>query len=146
MATKVARPRDILLNATESAALEDFSLPPDSEFSFRDSEGREIDVPKVVQETILKALKALSEHGEVSIARMPEELSSNTAADILGVSRPTLMKWAKEGKIRSFKVNSHNRFKRDDVLEFKRARTKQRAAAFNNLREFDLEHFGPISN
>lgn len=29
------------------------------------------------------------------VGRMPEELTSTVAADLLGVSRPTLMKWAR---------------------------------------------------
>lgn len=74
---------------------------------------------------------------------MPDELSSSTAADILGVSRPTLMKWAKEGKIPSFKVGTHTRFRRDEVLELKRLRAKKRSDAFDELREFELANFGP---
>lgn len=91
-----------------------------------------------------RTLLSLVANGEVAVARMPDELSSSTAADILGVSRPTLMKWAKEGKIPSFKVGTHTRFRRDEVLELKRLRAKNRSDAFDELREFELANFGPL--
>ena len=77
---------------------------------------------------------------------MPEKLSSTSAAELLGVSRPTLMKWAKEGRINSFKVGTHTRFNRDDVLALKRSMEKNRNDAFEELRAFELENFGPFSD
>ena len=75
---------------------------------------------------------------------MPEELTSTSAADILGVPRPTLMKWAKENQINSFKVGTHTRFKRDDVFALKRHLEKRKNDAFEKLRSFELQEFGPI--
>ena len=62
------------------------------------------------------------------------------AADLLGVSRPTLMKLAREGEIDSFKVGTHTRFKRDEVLRVRDARAAKRRAAFDELRALDEEH------
>ena len=59
---------------------------------------------------------------------------------MLGISRPTLMRWAAEGRISSFSVGSHTRFHRDDVLGLRDARAAERHAAFDELRTLDAEN------
>lgn len=103
------------------------------------ADGEERVFPAHLQAVLLDTLKALADTGEVFIGKMPEELTSTVAADTLGVSRPTLMKWAKEGTIASHKVGSHSRFRREDVLALKNQRTKDRRDAFNELRALDAE-------
>lgn len=80
------------------------------------------------------------QRGEVTISRIPEELTSTVAAELLGVSRPTLMKWAKEGKIATHKRGTHSRFKREDVLQLKRQRAEERMKAFQEWRAFEEEN------
>ena len=70
---------------------------------------------------------------------MPDELTSTVAADILGVSRPTLLRWTREGLIESFKVGSHTRFRRSDVLRLREQRETERREAFEKLRALDAE-------
>ncbi|MCS6711979.1 helix-turn-helix domain-containing protein [Brachybacterium sp. EF45031] len=106
----------------------------------RSADGQDTPLPEELQQVLLRALASIAESGEVTIGRMPPELTSTVAADLLGVSRPTLMKWAHDGTIDSFKVGSHTRFRRDDVLHLRTVRAQQRAAAHNALRAFDEEH------
>jgi len=94
-------------------------------------------LPPELSALIQRAVQALATNGSVSIGSLPEELTSNTAADVLGVSRPTLLKLAKSGQVASFKVGSHTRFQRDDVLEFKARREQERRRALSEL--LDLE-------
>lgn len=89
---------------------------------------------------LLQALKSVASSGEVTIGRIPEDLTSTTAADILGVSRPTLMKWVREGEIDAFKVRSHTRFKRDEVFRLKNKRAEERRKAFQDLRSSTAEN------
>src|SRR5690625_1806377 len=103
------------------------------------ADGNEQVLPAHLQEVLLDTLKALAGNGEVFIGKMPEELTSTVAAETLGVSRPTLMKWAQEGKIASYKVGSHSRFRREDVLALKEDRVQARRDAFAELRELDSE-------
>ena len=103
------------------------------------ADGSEQVLPAHLQEVLLDTLKALADTGEVFIGKMPEELTSTVAADTLGASRPTLMKWVKEGIIESYKVGSHARFRREDVLVLKEQRAKARREAFNELRAMDAE-------
>ena len=88
---------------------------------------------------IEKAFRALATNGSVTVGTLPDELTSSTAAEVLGVSRPTLLKLAKDGQVESFKVRTHTRFKRDSILAFKAKREQARRAAFVELRELEDE-------
>lgn len=107
--------------------------------ALRDADGREVPLPLDTQRMLLATLAALAERGEVTIGRVPEELTSTVAADMLGVSRPTVLKWSREGLIDSFKVGSHTRFRREDVLALREARERERRRAFDELRALDAE-------
>ncbi|WP_343957113.1 helix-turn-helix domain-containing protein [Yaniella flava] len=110
-----------------------------SSLVLRHADGSEQVFPAHLQEVLINTLKALAGSGEVSIGKMPDELTTTVAADAIGVSRPTLMKWAQEGKIDSYKVGSHSRFRHDDVLALKKQRVQAQRDAFTELRTLDAE-------
>lgn len=145
MATTVAKRNSILLSETEVSSLQSAPIPPDARVIIRRSSGKDYVPPAGIQEALIQALQILAEGGEVRIMRTPEELTSNSAAEILGVSRPTLIRWANDGDIPSFKAGTHTRFRREDVFEFKRKRDREQNEAFDRLREFEIEEFGPLS-
>lgn len=106
----------------------------------QDVDGSLHTLPQSLQRVLLQALDSVARTGSVSIRRCPEELSSTTAAELLDVSRPTVLKWAKDGRLNSFKVGTHTRFHREDVLTFKAVREQERRSAFDELRALDMEH------
>ncbi|OFU55742.1 hypothetical protein HMPREF3120_04690 [Corynebacterium sp. HMSC11D10] len=146
MAIALSPSNSIVLTAEETASFGVLQIPDGADIAIHGPDGDEVDLPKDVQKTVLAALQSIIENGGVAIMRMPAELTSTSAAEILGVSRPTLMKWAKEGKVDSFKVGTHTRFNRDDVLDFKRGLEKKRNDAFEELRSFEVREFGPIDD
>ena len=91
------------------------------------------ELPPELSKIIGQAIRTLAVNGSVTVGTMPDELTSNTAADFLGVSRPTLLKLAKSGKVESFKVGTHTRFKRDDIVAFKAKREEARREAMKEL-------------
>lgn len=103
-------------------------------------DGSEQIFSQALQDVLLETLNALAESGAVLIEKMSEELTSTVAAETLGVSRPTLMKWVKDGKISCHKVGSHWRFKCEDVMALQQQRAQDRRAAFQELRELDAAH------
>lgn len=115
-------------------------MPDGATLVVRLPSGEELVLTPNLQRMLLGALSEIARHGTVSIGRVPDELTSTMAADMLGVSRPTLMKWAREGLVASFKVGSHTRFRRDDVLALRWRRDLERRAAFGKLRDLDAEH------
>ena len=49
-----------------------------------------------------------------------EYITRNQAAEILGVSLPTLHIWTNKGLLQSYKINSRVRYNREEVLTFLR--------------------------
>lgn len=120
----------------------DTPVTTNSTLILRAADGEETALPAELQEILLRALRSIASDGEVTIGRTPDQLTSTVAADLLGISRPTLMKWARDGEIDSFKVGSHTRFQRDEVLRVRSLRAEQQASAHQALLAFDEEHEG----
>ncbi|WP_437583277.1 helix-turn-helix domain-containing protein [Paramicrobacterium sp. CJ85] len=78
-------------------------------------------------------------NGSVTITGLPEEVTTTIAAEMLGVSRPTLMKRIASGEITGRKVGSHTRLRTDDVLRLRERENIKREQAFAELRKIDEE-------
>lgn len=105
----------------------------------RTADGTEQELPENLQHLLFSAMRRLAESGSVFLGTLPEELTTTVAADLLGVSRPTLMKWVADGRISAHKVGTHTRFRRDDVLRLRRTRNEERRAALRELMEAEAE-------
>lgn len=75
--------------------------------------------PDVVAQVLGKVLDAVAAGRPISISRMPEQITTTTAATMLGVSRPTVMKYIKQGRLSSTMVGAHHRLDSNEVLEFR---------------------------
>ena len=83
--------------------------------------------------------------GKLTIDKEPEWVSTTVAADLLGVTRPTLRKWIRSGKISATNVRSHQKLRLEDVTRLRDERHAERVTAFENLRQFE-EEFLPVQN
>lgn len=101
------------------------------------SSGTSVSLPSELSGLLTSILKTVARGGTVTIGSMPEDVTTTTAAEQLGVSRPTLMKMIAKGEIPSHKVGTHTRLKSADVTGFKRARLERQRQAFAEL--LDLE-------
>ncbi|GGO66992.1 hypothetical protein GCM10010910_27740 [Microbacterium nanhaiense] len=99
-------------------------------------DGTEITVPQQLSELLGFVVAGVTQ-GSLSIRSMPDELTSNTAAQLIGISRPTLMKIVGNGGLASHKVGSHHRFTLADVQSFIARRRADQHDAFEALREID---------
>ena len=71
----------------------------------------------------------MAEGRPVSVTTMPENLTTTAAAGLLGLSRPTLMKFIREGRIPAHKVGSHHRLPSTDVLALREKLHRERQQA-----------------
>jgi excisionase family DNA binding protein len=69
----------------------------------------------------------------ISVAPRGLLLTTQEAADILGMSRPTIVKLLEEGKIPFEKPNRHRRIQLQDLLDFQERRRAERRHALNEL-------------
>lgn len=106
-------------------------------FDVVDEQHRRIHVPAELAELVRTVLSAVASGASVTIAAMPDELTTTVAAKELGISRPTLMKMIRNGEIDSHKVGSHTRLRTEDVHALRRRKRDAQRAAFAELREFE---------
>lgn len=92
-------------------------------------------LPRELGVLLQEVLQAIASGATVTVATTPPVVTTSTAAAMLGISRPTLMKMIQEGTIEAHKVGTHTRLRTEDVLEAKRARRERERAAFAALLE-----------
>ena len=78
-----------------------------------------ITIPSRALQLLGDILKAMSEGIPISIVPIATEVTTQKAAEILGCSRPHLVKLLEEGKIEFVKVGKHRRIMFEDVLSYK---------------------------
>lgn len=84
-------------------------------------------------------LKAMAEGKPISIVPIATEVTTQKAAEILGCSRPHLVKLLEEGEIAFTKVGKHRRIKLEDVLLYKQQQKNEQKAHLINIMDFDEE-------
>ncbi|MFD6882942.1 helix-turn-helix domain-containing protein [Rhodococcus sp. BL-253-APC-6A1W] len=94
-------------------------------------------VPAELARILVEVVQTVAAGGTVTIGSMPDELTTTSAADLLGVSRPTLMKLIREEQIPAHKVGTHTRLNTADVLAYRDRLREQQRAAFQDLRDFE---------
>ncbi|MFF3225223.1 helix-turn-helix domain-containing protein [Nocardia suismassiliense] len=101
--------------------------------------GDTVEMPAELSSLIGQVLDLVSRGCTVTVASVPNELTTTTAAKILGVSRPTLMKLVKDGVLPAHKVRSHTRLLSKDVFAYKERQNAKQRAAFDELRRLEDE-------
>ncbi|HEY9478222.1 MAG TPA: helix-turn-helix domain-containing protein [Microbacteriaceae bacterium] len=94
-------------------------------------------LPDGLSRLLLHVLERTAEGGAITLKSMPEELTTTVAADVLGISRPTLMKLIASDEIATVKVGSHTRLRSADVLALRDLRSARRKQAFEELRTIE---------
>ena len=84
-------------------------------------------------------LKAMSQGKPISILPIATEVTTQKAAEMLGCSRPHLVKLLEEGKIEYTTVGRHRRIKFEDVLKYKADMKKAQKQHIIDIMNFDEE-------
>src|SRR5256885_9439419 len=92
-------------------------------------DGSEIEIPEDLYGVLRDVVEALSQGLAISIAPHNTMLTTQEAADLLNISRPTLIRLLTEGEIPHSMRGRHRRVLLRDVLDYsERNRTERRAA------------------
>jgi excisionase family DNA binding protein len=102
-------------------------------------DGREIAIPEPVHELLLMILKDLQAGKAISVVPEHQQLTTQRAANILGVSRPFLVKLVENGDVPFHMVGSHRRIYLRDLLDYKRRRDAARHGAINDMARSEME-------
>lgn len=93
----------------------------------------EADVPAVAIRLLADVLARLSEGQAVTLLPLHAELSTQQAADLLGVSRPYFVKILEQGKLPFRKVGEQRRVRYAHLLRYLEQEQKESRQAMNEL-------------
>jgi excisionase family DNA binding protein len=98
-------------------------------------DGYELELPPSMYEVLRRAAHQLAAGLAVSIVPVGTQLSTQQAADLLGVSRPHVVKLLDSGEMPHTKVGKHRRVLLTDVLTYRDRQAGRRSNALDELAE-----------
>lgn len=105
--------------------------------ALKDARGEAVEAPAELTALLRKVVEAIGRGGTVTIGTLPRELTTTTAAKMLGISRPTLMELIRKNELPAHKVGSHARVLTEDVQKYRAARTAARRQGIEELRALE---------
>lgn len=104
-------------------------------------DGATVQFPKTAVDGLIEMLEAVAEGDTATVVRTPREVSTQQAATVLNVSRPTVVKLIDDGVLPSRKVGSHRRVSLADLLAYREDMVARRRAALDQMSR-DAEELG----
>lgn len=129
MTSAVVEPRTVLPPAAPGGLFALLEALKSDSAAVCDGSGERVELPSELREAVYEMTLALSQGRGIQLVPHQMKLSTQEAADILNISRPTLVKLLEEGRIPYDKPGRHRKVGLDAVLAYQEAtRTKRRAA------------------
>lgn len=98
-------------------------------------DGQQVELPEQVYKALLDVVKAMSKRQAIAVVPIEQKLTTQDAADFLGISRPTLIKQLESGAIPYEKLpgSRHRRILLADLLDYQSRRREQRRELFKQM-------------
>jgi excisionase family DNA binding protein len=104
-----------------------------------DSAQATVQLPTPAAALLLRVLEEMARGNAVTIIPVHAELTTQEAADMLNISRPSLIQLLEESKIEYRRVGTHRRVRFEALMQYKRRADEARRAALNELAAYDQE-------
>ncbi|MFD6399909.1 excisionase family DNA-binding protein [Nocardia sp. NPDC060249] len=111
----------------------DATVGVDEATILRSAAGEVVALPAEIFEGLRLVALALSEGKAVTVAPLHTTLTTQEAAELLGMSRPTFVKLLDAGSIPFTRPGRHRRVRLADVLNFREIRRAERATGLSEL-------------
>ncbi len=98
-----------------------------------------VEIPISALRLLGDILKAMNQGKMVSIVPVETVITTQKAAEILGCSRPYLVKLLEEGKIAFTKIGKHRRILLEDILNYKQLMKEEQKKNLIAIMNFDEE-------
>lgn len=95
--------------------------------------GQSVVLPPELRQLLAEVVKTMRRGQAVSFAPLGQQLTTQQAADLLGISRPTLIKLLEHGRIPYETPGRHRRLRLSDVLAFQQLRRDEQRHALKDL-------------
>ena len=96
-------------------------------------------LPAAAVGLLLRILEEMARGNAITIIPVHAELTTQEAADILNISRPSLIQLLEEGKMEYRRVGTHRRVRFDALMNYKRLADEERRAVLEELAAYDQE-------
>jgi excisionase family DNA binding protein len=103
------------------------------ELTLTTSTGRKIMLDAALAELVGHVLSRVAQGGQVTVQSVPDVLTTSAAADLLGVTRPTVMKLIQKGELDAVMAGTHHRLRFSDVAALQYKREQARRSAIEEL-------------
>src|SRR5205823_14932656 len=103
------------------------------------STGERIDLPNTVYKILTKVVTLMAHGQAITLIPDNQAVTTQRAADILGVSRPFFVKLLETGAMAYHRVGNQRRVYLKDVLQYAHKREQERRAALNRLSRHAFE-------
>lgn len=110
----------------------------DTEIEIEETNDR-IKIPFKALKLLSEILKSMSEGNPISIVPIATEVTTQKAAEILGCSRPHLVKLLEQGEIDFTMVGRHRRILFEDVIKYKNEMKQKQKKHIIDIMNFDDE-------
>lgn len=127
--TDVARVHDFL-SAHEGAGQ---GTPEPRYFLAGSTPGDQVELPQEAYRVLRQVVEAMHHGLAVTVVPQSQTLTTQQAADLLGVSRPTVIKLLDGGKIPFQRTGSHRRIVLHDLLAYRAKRRRDQYAALEAM-------------
>lgn len=97
------------------------------------ADGSRIELPDELYDVLRDVVSALAQGLAITVAPQHTVLTTSEAADVLGVSRPTLVRLLEAGEIPFEQPGRHRRVRLDDVLAYQQRSRRARAAGLDEM-------------
>ena len=98
-------------------------------------DGEQAPLPEEVYRVLVQVVEALREGKVITIVPRTQRLTTQEAADFLGISRPTLVKLLEQGQIPFEQPGRHRRILFSDLLAYLERRGEEQRAALDRMTE-----------
>lgn len=96
-------------------------------------DGTTVRLPKVAVDGLIEMLDAVAHGEDATVVRTSREVTTQQAATVLNVSRPTVVKLIDDGTVPARKVGSHRRILLADLLAYRDKVVAERRATLDEM-------------